>query len=128
MYLLIMVLDDSNQLASVLSAWRDAGVPGITIVESTGINRILPRHTAQPMFAGFSQIFAGGSVGHHTIFAIIDSLSIAEDAVRASEEVIGDLTNPHTGIIFAVPVEKAWGLPEPYDDDALSERSNDKVD
>jgi hypothetical protein len=128
MYLLMMVLDDSNQLAAVLNAWRDVGVPGITIVESTGINRILPRHTAQPMFAGFSQIFAGGSVGHHTIFAIIDSLSLAEDAARASEEILGDLTKPHTGIIFVVPVEKAWGLPEPYDENMLSERRNDKVD
>ncbi len=128
MYLLIMVLDDSNQLASVLSAWREVGVPGITILESTGINRILPRHTAQPMFAGFSQIFAGGSVGHHTIFAIIDSISIAEDAARASEEVLGDLSKPHTGIMCVVPVEKAWGLPEPYDDNASAERSKDKVD
>jgi len=117
MYLLIMVLDDSNRLNEVLGAWREAGVPGITVLESTGINRLLPRHAAQPMFAGFSQMFAGGRVGHQTIFALIDSLSLADDAVSATEEVLGDLNQPHTGIIFALPVAEAWGLPEPYDED-----------
>jgi hypothetical protein len=111
-YLLIMVLDDSNRLIEVLEAWRSTGVQGITIFESTGMNRVLPRHAAQPMFAGFGQVFGGGRVGHNTLFAIIESLELAESAVRATENVIGKLVNPHTGIVCVVPVAKVWGLPE----------------
>jgi hypothetical protein len=117
MFLLIMVLDDSTRLNEVLTAWRDAGVRGITILESTGLNRVLPRHTPQPMFAGFGQVFGGGRVGHHTLFAIIDTLGLAEAAVTATEVIIGDLAGPHTGIVFALPVAQVWGLPEPYDDE-----------
>ena len=117
MFLLIMVLDDSTRLNDVLEAWKAAGVPGITILESTGLNRILPRHTAQPMYAGFSQVFGGGRIGHHTLFAIIDSLELANTAVDATESVLGDLSKPHTGIIFALPIAQTWGLPEPYEDD-----------
>lgn len=117
MYMLIMVLDDSTRLNEVLGAWRDAGILGITIVESTGLNRVLPRHTAQPMFAGFSQVFGGGRVGHHTLFAIVDSIALAEAAAAATEGLIGDLTKPHTGIICALPVAQVWGLPEPYLDE-----------
>ena len=111
-YLLIMVLDDSNRLNEVLEAWRSAGIKGITIFESTGLNRVLPRHTAQPMFVGFSQMFGGGRVGHNTLFAIIDSLELAEAAVQATEGVIGSLNDPHTGIVCVTPVAKVWGLPE----------------
>ena len=114
MYMLIMVLDDSSRLQEVLQAWRDAGIKGITVLESTGLNRILPRTSAQPMYAGFMQMFGSGRVGHNTLFAVIDSLEEAETAVRATENVLGDLTKPHTGIIFAVPVAKTWGFPEPY--------------
>jgi hypothetical protein len=53
-------------------------------------------------------------VGHNTIFAVIDSLEIAETAVKATEAVLGDLNQPHTGIIFALPVAQTWGFPEPY--------------
>jgi len=114
MYLLIMVLDDVSRLDQVLKAWIDAGVKGVTILESTGVNRVLERVKAQPMFAGFSQIFGAGRVGHNTLFAVIDSLKIAEAAVTATEAVLGDLSKPHTGIVFALPVAQSWGLPEPY--------------
>lgn len=114
MYMLIMVLNDSAHLNDVLQGWVDAGVKGVTILESTGLNRVLPRPTAQPMFAGFSQIFGSGRVGHQTLFAIIDDLDIAEAAVAATEAVLGDLRKPHTGIIFTLPVAQTWGMPEPY--------------
>ena len=117
MFLLIMVLDDSTRLNEVLEAWKGVGIPGITILESTGLNRILPRHTAKPMYAGFSQVFGSGRVGHHTLFAIINSLELANAAAEATELVLGDLTLPHTGIVCALPIAQTWGIPEPYDDD-----------
>ena len=114
MYLLVMVLDDVTHLSEVLEAWIGAGVKGVTILESTGINRMLMRTSARPMFMGFSQLFGSGRVGHNTLFAVIDSLDIAQAAAEATEGVIGDLTKPHTGIIFALPVAQTWGMPEPY--------------
>lgn len=113
MYLLIMVLDDVTHRDQVLEAWIEAGVKGVTVLESTGINRVLQRTEAQPMYMGFGQLFGGGRVGHNTLFAVIESLDLAEKAVLGTEAVIGDLSAPDTGIMFAVPVSKVWGLPEP---------------
>ncbi|MCA9970169.1 MAG: hypothetical protein KC425_08135 [Anaerolineales bacterium] len=117
MYMLVMVLDDSTRLNEVLGAWVEAGVKGVTIMESTGLNRVFVRTTAQPMFAGFSQIFGSGRVGHNTLFAVIEDLETAERAVAGTEALLGDLRQPHTGIVFAIPVAKTWGLPEPYAQD-----------
>ncbi len=120
MYLLMMVLDDSARLNEVLEAWVGAGVKGVTILESTGINRVLQRTAAQPAFAGFSQIFGAGRVGHNTLFAVIGGLEIAETAVAATEAILGDLTQPHTGIVFTLPIAKTWGMPEPYHDTSIN--------
>jgi hypothetical protein len=117
MFVLLMVLDKSARLNEVLEAWIGAGVKGVTILESTGVHRVLPRTQPHYAFSGFSQIFGGGRVGHNTLFAVIDDLAVAETAVAATEAVLGDLKKPHTGIIFAMPVIKAWGLPEPYQEE-----------
>ncbi|MCA9897375.1 MAG: hypothetical protein H6654_05295 [Ardenticatenaceae bacterium] len=110
MYMLIMVLDDTAHLNDVLNAWDKAGVGGVTIIESTGINRVLQRHSADMAFVGFSQMFGSGRVGHNTLFTVIDSLEMAETAVAATETVLGDLSKPDTGIIFVLPVAKTWGM------------------
>lgn len=112
MYLLVLVLDDSSRLNEVLAAWRDVGIKGITVLESTGVNRILPRDSAQPAFAGFSQIFGSGRVGHNTLFAITEAVSAAETAINSTEKVVGNLNDPNTGVAFIMPLLKTWGVPE----------------
>ncbi len=110
MYLLIMVLDDSAYLNDVLAAWTEAGVLGVTILESTGLNRVLQRNAPDAAYAGFSQFFSGGRVGHNTLFSVIEDLATAEKAVAATEKVIGGLNTPHTGIIFALHIAQSWGI------------------
>lgn len=110
MYLLVMVLDDTTRLSEVLHAWEAAGVPGVTILESTGLARTLERHNARGAYAGFSQMFGGGRVGHNTLFAVINDIDRAEAVATHVEAILGDLNNPNTGILFVVPVLAAWGL------------------
>ena len=110
MYLLVMVLDNVSHLNDVLDAWTKAGVPGITVLESTGVHRVLQRQQPEAAFAGFSQIFGGGRIGHHTLLSVVDELEVAERAVAATEKIVGSLQNKHTGIAFAVPIAKVWGV------------------
>jgi len=109
MYMLVMVLDDIARLGEILNAWMEVGLPGITILESTGVNRVRQRQAPEAAFAGFSQIFGSGRVGHNTIFSIIPTLDLAEKAVAATEAVVGKLSQPHTGVVFVLPVVQAWG-------------------
>jgi hypothetical protein len=110
MYMLIMVLDDPGQLSAVLAAWEDAGVQGVTILESTGLHRVLRRSQTNAAFAGFASVFGTGRVGHNTLFAVIESLDIAAAVVAHTEKVIGTLDQPDTGIVFALPIAQAWGI------------------
>jgi len=110
MYLLVMVLDDTTRLNEVLHAWEEAGVPGVTILESTGLARTLERHNARGAYAGFSQLFGAGRIGHNTLFAVLNDIDRAAAVATRIEAILGDLNSPNTGILFVVPVLAAWGL------------------
>ena len=109
MFLLMMGLDDTSRLNDVLQAWQTAGVRGVTILESTGMQRVIERHKPSAARGGFGGLF-GGMVGHKTIFAVVDDLEMAEAAMRQAELVVGSLSEPSTGIAFLVPVMAAWGI------------------
>lgn len=117
MYILILVIDDVTHLNDVLLGWQKAGIRGVTILESTGLNRVLRRHRAHSAFARFGQIAGSAVAGHNTLFAVIEDMAIAEAAVVATEKVIGKLSEPDTGIMFAMPLTKVWGASQ-IDDDA----------
>jgi nitrogen regulatory protein P-II 1 len=110
MYLLVLVLDDVSHLNDVLQAWQGAGVRGVTILDSTGLNRILKRHRPQAAYARFSQIAGTIHASHNTLFAVIDDLAVAEAAAGATQAVIGSLLEPDTGIMFALPLAQVWGM------------------
>ena len=118
MFQLWLVLDNPALLSDVMKAWTDAGVRGITILESTGVHRVRSRASAQdaPFMLGFSRLLRTDQVGHNTLFAVVRDLNIVERVVGATEKVVGDLSQPNTGVLFAVPVTAAWGLPkQPFD-------------
>lgn len=113
-----LVLDDPALLNDVLEAWTDIGVRGITILESTGVHRVRSRASTQdvPFMLGFSRLLRTDQVGHNTLFAVVPSMEMVKKIVAATETIVGDLSQPHTGVLFAVPVAAAWGLPkQPFD-------------
>ena len=113
-----LVLDNPALLNDVLEAWTEVGVRGITILESTGVHRVRSKASRQdaPFMLGFSRLLRTDQVGHYTLFAVVPNMEIVERLVAATEEIVGDLSQPNTGVLFAVPLMAAWGLPkQPFD-------------
>ncbi len=116
MYLLICVLDNPAHLTAVLDGWTEAGVLGVTVLDSTGVQRLRQQldQECPPLFMGFSRLLRTDQYSHNTLFAVVPDMDAVRRAVAATEAVTGDLSGPHTGILFALPVEAAWGLPKQY--------------
>jgi hypothetical protein len=112
MYLLVLVLDNPAHLTAVLDAWMEAGVPGITILDSTGVQRVRQRisQADAPLFMGFSRLLRTDQYSQNTLFAVVPDMETVQRAAAATEAIVGDLTAPHTGVLFAVPVAAAWGV------------------
>ncbi len=114
MYMLIGVIDNPAHLTAVLDGWSEAGVQGITILDSTGVHRVRGRQCREdvPLFLGFSRLLRTDQCSQNTLFAVVQDMETVQRAAAATEAVVGDLRSPNTGILFALPVAAVWGLPK----------------
>jgi hypothetical protein len=110
--MILMVLNDTDKLESVMRAWQAAGAGGVTILESSGAARLLGHLGARddlPLFPGLRSLMAHQEVHHRTLFTIVGAAVDVEAFFDATEAVVGPLDGPHTGIIWALPVIAARG-------------------
>lgn len=112
MYFLLFVLHDPTLCDDVLTAWADAGVRGVTILPSTGLNRIQKRALLEdmPLMPSLEDFFNAQENGNRTLFSILENEAIIDRIVEATEEVVGKLEEPETGIMIVLPVIKSYGL------------------
>ncbi|MCI0520185.1 MAG: hypothetical protein L0Z70_07990 [Chloroflexi bacterium] len=109
MFMIMFVLDDPDRLDALLEAWEKAGVRGATIVESTGIHRRLKKLV--PMRYLF-QTAGNVEENHCSLFAIVESDALVQACLRATEQLVGDLDEPDTGVFAAWPLAVVKGLPQ----------------
>jgi hypothetical protein len=107
MYTILCVVDDTGKLDAILDAWRNAGILGITIIESTGLHRLrlLPRIPMRYAFGDPNE-----ERGNLTIFAVVEDETYIQRGLEATESVVGDLSGPNTGIFIAWPLVFAKGI------------------
>ncbi|MEN6479825.1 MAG: hypothetical protein ABFD20_09330 [Anaerolineales bacterium] len=106
MFMTVLVLDDPQRLQEVLAAWEKAGITGVTIFESTGMRRVRQRYI--PM--RYVSPLVDREVDHITLMAIVPDEERAQTVLRIAEGVIGDLSEPHTGIFAAWPITMVKGF------------------
>ena len=111
MHMILFVLDDPNRLDQILDVWAGIGIHGVTIMESTGIHR--QRRQLVPMRYLYQTV---GDVeeGHMTLLAVVDSEAMVQECLEATEALVGDLSNPQTGVFAAWPLAIVKGLPKNY--------------
>ena len=115
MHMLLFVLDNPNHLDKVLDAWEEVGVSGVTIIESTGINRHRKAKLAgQAFMSGINRLLVQSDVeGHYTLFTIVKGEDKVRECIAAVEDVIGNLLEDGTGVMAAWPVSIVKGVPDP---------------
>lgn len=112
MHMILFVLDDPSQLDSVLDAWNEIGVSGVTIMDSTGINRRrLARQVGTMFMAGINRLMSSEQETHYTLFTIVDSVEVVEKCTAAVERIVGDLNTPNSGVLAAWPLDYVKGVP-----------------
>ena len=113
MYMILFVLHDTNSLEAVMDSWEEAGVAGITILPSTGLGRIR-QHTALrddlPLIPRLEDLLCHEEQLNRTLFTIVPDDATVLRVKEATEQVIGDLSNPNTGIMAVIPLAQVFGL------------------
>jgi CBS domain-containing protein len=111
-HLLVVILGDRKHFPALLQAWREAGVPGTTILESVGGYRaeIMLHRLGVPVLG---RLFEPEELRSHTLLTVIDDEEVLERAIAEAERVVGGFDRPHAGLLFVLPITRAVGLHAP---------------
>lgn len=106
-YMALFILDDPSLLEDVLKAWKDGGIGGATIIESTGLYRL--QRKVIPMRYLYSDRTASEKE-NVTLIAIVDDEAMTQKCLQLTESVVGDLNEPNSGVFAAWPLSLVKGL------------------
>jgi len=111
-HLVVFVLDKPDQCKDVLDAWENAGIRGVTILESSGLGRVRSAGIRDdiPLMPSLSDLFKHTETHHRSLFTVIKDEEQIQAIVKATQSVVGDLEQPHTGFLFVVPVSHVFGI------------------
>ncbi|MEN8243228.1 MAG: CBS domain-containing protein [Chloroflexota bacterium] len=117
--LVLVILHNLDYLPELLDAWKNAKVPGVTILQSAG--GFQAEELAQKSgLAGLLSLFEADTASQRMIFSLIDDPEILEVAISEADRVVRGFDTPHSGILFTIDVGQALGLnkwsPTPQDD------------
>jgi len=113
MQLILFVLSNPEKLNDLLAAWEDAGAPGVTILASTGLGRLRQGTMLRddfPLIPSLEDLFRQEETSSRTLFTLLPDDSLVDGIIAATQKVVGDLEQPHTGILMVLPVGRALGL------------------
>ncbi|MBC7223503.1 MAG: hypothetical protein H5T59_04385 [Anaerolineae bacterium] len=91
--LLIVILDDLRFLPDLLRAWREAGVPGVTIMESAGGYRTETWLTRVGLGA-LDRLLEAEELRRRTLLTLIEDDATLTRAIAEAERVVGGLNGP----------------------------------
>lgn len=107
---LFIVLNRVEKLDKLLEELRAAGIGGATVMNSIGMAHELGGLEDSHSVSAFRAFLGMRHSENRTIFTIIDRRQVM-DAREVFDRVVGDVTQPDTGIIFAVPAIFVEGIP-----------------
>jgi len=111
MKLFVIILNKVELLDDLLSALLEIGISGATVLDSTGMGRILT--TQVPIFAGLRDAFSGCCPQNKTILTVVTADQI-EDMEIVLEDVCGSFDKQGSGIYFCLPLDFVRGFRPGY--------------
>ena len=108
MYLLVCVVNNTASVNEIIGGFVRIGVTGATVIDSHGTAEIAAAQV--PVFSGFRHLVQSTRKPNRTVFSVIKDEDTLDRAMAVVEEIVGDLEESATGIMFAIPVVRVKGL------------------
>lgn len=118
MKLVILITAQAENGLTVAQAWQDAGAPGVTIIRAHGLHSLqrearegtveLPR-SALSMAAMMAAIIDRVEERAELILSVVDD-DMVNTLEKAAANILGDLSERDTGVMFILPIERAIGV------------------
>ncbi len=110
MQVVTLVLNKAECLEELLEALLASGIRGGTVLDSTGMMRVIDQSGDDlPMFGAFRHLFDPERKSSKTILMVLED-DMVDTARRVIKDVTGGLDQPDTGILFAMPALFVEGM------------------
>ncbi len=112
--MVLFVLHDMSKLDAVMTAWREAGAPAITILDSVGTREMDERGRRDdlPLMPTIKDLLQSDDAPRKTLFSIVENATV-DALVAATEEVLGVLSEAGKGILVVTELSKVVGFRGP---------------
>ncbi len=108
MQLLVLVLNQYEKLDRLLIDLDKAGIKGATVVNSTGMARLLNGET-DVILGSIRAFLTPGREDNRTVFIVTCEEKIKR-AIDVIHNVFGSLNQPDTGVLFVIPILYTEGI------------------
>jgi len=111
MKLMVIVLNKVEMLEALLETMTARGLRGATILNSTGMLKVLTGSEDLPLFGSLRYLIDSDREENKTILIVLreEQVAVAKETVH---DIVGDLSKPNTAILFTLPVEDVEGIGE----------------
>lgn len=109
--MVMLVMHDSNLFGEMLAAWRAAGAPAVTILDSVGTRELdeQAKRDDLPLMPSIRDLLQADDAPRKTIFAVVQDDTV-DPLVKATHDILGDLSEPKKGILVVMPVSQVYGF------------------
>lgn len=108
--MVLLVLHDLKEFYPVMAAWREAGAPAITILDSVGSRELEEQGKRDdlPLMPSIRDFLQSDNALRKSIFTIVED-AVVDPLIEATERVMGDLSLEQRGILVVLPVTRVVG-------------------
>jgi hypothetical protein len=107
--LVILVTTDTANSLRIAERWQENGAPGVSIIDTHGVRGLQRQkgHRAPELSLATSMASILNQMRETNVllFSVVDE-SLVDTLVKIAQDFVGDLTNPDTGILFVLDVER----------------------
>ncbi len=111
--LVVLITGRDDVAQQVGESWREAGAPGVTIIEGHGLQRISEISRTGEILAGMmslADILRANAPSSFILVTLLEDDQLTDSLLHNTQEILGDLHSPQNGIFFVIDVERAVGI------------------
>jgi len=108
MKLLIYVMNNVGLMDKFIHQLKENNVKGATIIESTGMGRVLVGNDDMDFIGSLKVLFDNPRAESRTFLMALED-DMVSNVMRIIDDIAGDLTRPNSGIVFTLPIETIKG-------------------
>lgn len=108
MKLLVYVMNSVSLQEKFLLQLKERGIKGATIINSTGMGRVLADNEDRDIIGSLKFLFDNPRAESRTFLMALEEEQVAV-VMNIIDEVAGDLSRPNSGIVFTLPIDQIKG-------------------